>query len=108
MWSLKGKKWTHTEEMRDLAEKIDAALPDWARKSWRWRIFMLRAEIDFQLAHNLDEPNAFTEEAMHELVRIYGIEPALASRRVCPFVDEWLEHHVEKRYKLNMKSLGVD
>ena len=45
---------------------------------------------------------------MNELVKIYGITPALASRRVCPFTDEWLKKHDEEGYKLNMKSLGVD
>ena len=108
VWSLKGKIWNHTEEMRAVAEKIDSRLPEWARKCWRWRIFMLRVIIDSELAGNRDEPNKATEAAMNELVEIYGIDPSLASRRVSPFTDKWLRTHVKEAYKLNMKSLGVD
>ena len=108
VWSLKGKIWNHTEEMRAVAEKIDSRLPEWARKCWRWRIFMLRVIIDSELAGNRDEPNEATEAAMNELVEIYGIDPSLASRRVSPFTDKWLRTHVKEAYKLNMKSLGVD
>ena len=108
VWSLKGKKWNRTNEMSALAEKIDSQLPEGARKCWRWRQFMLRVIIDCELANNNDEPNQVTENAMNELVEIYGIDPALASRRVSPFTDEWLKTHTREAFKLNMKSLGVD
>ena len=108
VWSLKGKVWNNMEELISLARKIDRELPDWARTGWRWRLFMIRAEIDYQLYKDEGQPDGKTEEMMNELVKIYGITPALASRRVCPFTDEWLKKHDEEGYKLNMKSLGVD
>lgn len=108
IWSYKGKTWHDTDEMLELARKLESQMPDWAKRSWRWRLFMLRAIIDFELAHNGNDTNAVTEKAMLELAKLYCISPITASRRVSPFTDEWIRHHVEKKYQLNMKTLGVD
>ncbi len=108
VWSKAGKFWTHTDEMLDLAKKLDAALPLWAKKCWRWRLFYLRALIDFELSHNGNEPNDETEKAMQELVEIYEVSSIDANRRVIPFTDEWIRHHIDKNFKLNLDLLGVD
>ena len=108
VWSKAGKVWTNTDEMLELAKKLDAALPDWAKKCWRWRLFYLRAVIDFELSHNDNEPNDVTEEAMLELVKIYEVSAKDANRRVTPFTDEWIRHHIDKNFKLNLNLLGVD
>ncbi len=54
------------------AEKIDAALPQWSRKSWRWRILYLRALIDLQLClPDSREKNNSLKKAYSELEQIY-------------------------------------
>jgi hypothetical protein len=108
VWAKVGKVWKDTDKMLALAKKIDASLPLWAKKCWRWRLFMLRAIIDYELSHNGNEPNAATEKAMLELVKIYGISPVTANRRITPFTDEWIRHHIDKNFKLNLELLGVD
>lgn len=108
IWSLKGKTWEGTEEMLALAKKLDSLLPEWAKKSWRWRLFYLRAVIDFEFAHNCNETNEVTEKAMLEMVDIYHVDPKTASRRVSPFTDEWIKYHVKENYVLNRKTIGVD
>lgn len=108
VWAKVGKVWKDTDKMLVLAKKIDASLPMWAKKCWRWRLFMIRAIIDYELSHNGNEPNAETEKAMLELVKIYGISPVIANRRITPFTDEWIRHHIDKNFKLNLELLGVD
>ena len=108
VWSKAGKVWSKTDEMLELARKLDAGLPQWAKSCWRWRLFMIRAIIDFELSHNDNEPNDVTEKAMLELVDIYEVSAKDANRRVTPFTDEWIRHHIDKNFKLNLNLLGVD
>ena len=108
VWRKKGKKWGDTETALKLAKKLDALMPEWAKKSWRWRLLYLRAVIDFELAHNNNDTNDVTEKAMLELVKIYNVSPRTASRRVSPYTDEWIRHHVKENYKINRKTVGVD
>ena len=108
VWTKVGKVWKNTDEMLALVKKIDATLPAWAKKCWRWRLFYLRAIIDYELAHNGDEPNANTEKAMVELVKMYEISPVTANRRITPFTDEWIRQHIDRNFKLNLELLGVD
>lgn len=108
VWRKKGKKWGDTTTAFALAKKLDAELPAWAKNSWRWRLIYLRALIDFELSHNGNDTNDATEKAMLELVKIYNISPQTASRRVSPYTDEWIKHHVREEYKINRKTIGVD
>lgn len=75
------------EQAYELAVKVDVALSDYARKSWRWRILYIRALLDrerYIAAHNDEWPwqsgkhwgmvlegNRMAEEAMRELIEIY-------------------------------------
>lgn len=54
-----------------LAEAVDARLPDWARKNWRWEILRLRAVLDRErfAGGGLETPAA--EAAMVRLIEIY-------------------------------------
>ena len=108
VWRLKGKKWQNTQEMLDLAEKLDKQLPSWAKNSWRWRLLYLRAVIDFQFALHDNETNEITEKAMIEIAEIYCVSPRTASRRVTPFTDEWLKYHTKEKFVFNKKTIGVD
>ena len=108
VWRKKGKVWGDTATAFALAKKLDAELPAWAKNSWRWRLIYLRALIDFELAHNENNTNDVTEKAMLELVKIYNVSPETASRRVSPYTDEWIKHHVKEEYKINRKTIGVD
>ncbi len=55
----------------DLAESVDARLPEWARKNWRWEILRLRAVLDRERfsGGGLETPAA--EAAMIRLIEIY-------------------------------------
>ena len=105
---MKGKTWEGTEEMLALAKKLDTQMPEWAKKSWRWRLLYLRAVIDHEFAHHDNETNEITEQAMLEIAAIYHVDPRTASRRVSPFTDEWIKYHVKEEYKFNRKTVGVD
>jgi len=62
------------EEEWRLAESIDSRIPEWARRSWRWRILYVRAAIDGLLASG-DPADAGIHGRLQalcdELVRIY-------------------------------------
>lgn len=59
------------EEAYATVKKVDAGLPDWARKSWRWRIVYLRALLDAELKANGGAPNQRCNDAFAELMEIY-------------------------------------
>lgn len=54
-----------------LAERVDARLPEWAKKNWRWQLLHLRAILDRErfIGGSLDSPAA--EAAMLRLMEIY-------------------------------------
>jgi hypothetical protein len=54
-----------------LAESVQARLPGWARRNWRWEILYLRAALDIErfAGGSLDSPAA--EAAMMRLIEIY-------------------------------------
>jgi len=54
-----------------LAEAVNARLPDWAKRNWRWEILHLRAVLDRErfAGGSLDSPKA--EAAMLRLIEIY-------------------------------------
>lgn len=60
------------ERALTLAKKIDASLPDWGKKSFRWRLIYLRAVIDYYRYQNVVlHKCAPVVEAMGEVARIY-------------------------------------
>jgi hypothetical protein len=73
-WLERGPK---SQEAFALLEKVDAALPVWARNAWRWRILYLRGLIDSELAANGGKiEGAVLRDAFGELTRIYHAETA--------------------------------
>ncbi len=64
------------EEAFDLLKKTDAQLPEWGRKSWRWRIVYLRALLDAGLKKNGGKPDALCEKAFDELTVLYHAQHA--------------------------------
>jgi len=61
-----------------LCRQIDAALPDWARSAWRWRLLYLRAMLDAELLTHGDATPA-CEEAFQEIIRLYHAQHAEGS-----------------------------
>ena len=58
----------------DLATAMQKRMPGWATNSWRWRIVMLRAEIDRALRHEArqtPEGRELLRRCTDELTRIY-------------------------------------
>ena len=53
--------------------QADAAMPDWGRQSWRWRILYLRALLDAELKANGGKPTPVCLEAFRELDRLYFV-----------------------------------
>ena len=67
-WSLKA---------RELMEQADSRLTPQARRSWRWRILYLRAQVDAQLWLNRGVMQGrVLNDAFQELTRIYHAENA--------------------------------
>ncbi len=56
---------------QQLAEAVNARLPDWARRNWRWEILRLRAVLDRErfVDGSLNSPTA--EAALLRLIEIY-------------------------------------
>ena len=59
------------EEAYAAVKQVDAKLPEWARKSWRWRIVYIRAMLDAELKANGGSPNEACMKGFRELMRIY-------------------------------------
>lgn len=49
------------ERALELAEQINASLPEWGKTSWRWRLMYIRAHVDYHRYNN---------EIMHETPRV--------------------------------------
>lgn len=47
-----------------------------ARKAWRWRILLLRAELDAELAESGGAPTRKSERCFQELTRIFHADGA--------------------------------
>ena len=65
----------------ELLKAVDVQLSDRTRKSWRWRILLLRAMFDYELRLSKGVPNEKTEAGFRELFSIYHAEKAEASVR---------------------------
>ena len=92
-WRKKGKRWKDLEKEMALARQLDSMLPDWGRKSWRWRLLYLRAVIDYELGTNDDETTAAAEDALKELCRIYHTDLRNSIFYVAPYTDDYLKLH---------------
>ncbi len=71
----------------DLAKSIDEVLPPAVQTSWRWRIIMLRAELDREFAANGGLPTLACDKAFAELIDIYHAERS----------DEWVRPPISNR-----------
>lgn len=91
IWTDLKKKWYDAAGALALAQEIDAALPDWGRRSWRWEFFMIRAKIDAILERNNNEPDDDVEELLKRLVEIEYLDEKQSYRAVYPRTDTWLE-----------------
>jgi hypothetical protein len=54
-------------------QQADAAMPEWGRQAWRWRILYLRARLDAELKANGGKPTPACLEAFRELNRLYFV-----------------------------------
>lgn len=59
------------EEAYAIVRQVDTELPDWARRSWRWRILYIRALLDADLKANGGSPNQACIDGFKELMQIY-------------------------------------
>ena len=56
-----------------LAKKLDAALPEAGRRSWRWRLIYLRAVLDVERLVGRTVQSETAVAALRELIAIYGL-----------------------------------
>ncbi len=82
----------------ELAEKVNARLPDWARQNWRWEILRLRTVLDRErfAGDGLETPAA--EAAMTRLIEIYHCQMETDDpyhHRVRPPLKRALSRHGE-------------
>ena len=59
------------EEAYAIVRQVDITLPEWARKSWRWRILYIRTMLDAELKANGGSPNDACINGFKELMNIY-------------------------------------
>ena len=59
------------EEAYAIVSQVDTKLPEWARRSWRWRILFIRAMLDAELKANGGSPNQACIDGFKELMKIY-------------------------------------
>lgn len=88
-------KWS--DEAYALSNEINAELPQWGKKSWRWRIIMLRVILDWR-RYKGEDICSFddTLSAMHEIIDIFhclkndtGADPYhVRVRPICPMYNE--------------------
>jgi hypothetical protein len=60
----------------DLLKRAEAKLTVAVRKSWRWRILVLRAALDTELFASRGAPTRKSERYFDELTKIYGAQTA--------------------------------
>ena len=61
------------EEAYAVMKAVDATLPEWTKKSWRWRILFIRAMLDAELKMNGGSPNQTCMDGFRELMKIYHV-----------------------------------
>ncbi len=67
----------NAQQAYDLLSEVDKCLPEQAKKSWRWRILFLRAQIDFELYKNGGELSGLVlKKSFDELTDIYNAQEA--------------------------------
>jgi len=54
-----------------VASSLDAGMPSWARKGWRWRVLLLRSLLDQERFGTGNLEGAQAQAAMRELAEIY-------------------------------------
>ena len=64
-----------------LLETIDRRLPDHVRSVWRWRLLMLRALVDVELASSPEEVSVRCRSAYDEIMDLYYAATACSSVR---------------------------
>lgn len=78
-WTLRytGGRADGVEETLALLESVDRRLPPAARDSWRWRVLLLRARIDREIARSRGAPSDALDRAFEELTGLYGATRAV-------------------------------
>ena len=84
-----------TEESLELCSRIESQQPEWAKKCWRWRIFVLRAQLDHLIDRTHGDPGPEVEVLLKELFDIYQLDPVVDTP-VTPMTEEWLSHQAGK------------
>ncbi len=59
------------EEVYRVAQQTSENMPEWAAKSWRWRILYIRTMLDAELKSNGGTPNEKCYEGFYELLQLY-------------------------------------
>lgn len=67
------------EECRELVKRLDSQLPDSVRRSWRWRILLLRAVLDAELKQSGGKPTAAAAACWRELTDLYHAHHAVGA-----------------------------
>ena len=63
-----------TEEVVRIVREEELRLPDWARKSWRWRLIRIRAELDSELHRHDGVASETAEKYFDEIGNIYRLD----------------------------------
>ncbi len=66
----------HARQTLELMKRIESRLNEHDKKSWRWRILVLRTTLDYELVSSGGVPSPLTEACFEELVTILHAGPA--------------------------------
>ena len=72
------------DECLDLLGRAEASMDEAARKSWRWRVLKIRAELDSELARTGGAASDRADVLFRELAAIYHADSARSSLSVMP------------------------
>ena len=96
-----------TESAVKLVDGINDSLPEWAKRTWRWRIIYIRTYLDHYLSQNNGEPDEKAEKLLEELAAIYGVDkigsenPYIYMDRVNPFTNKFLKEQEQRLNTIN-------
>ena len=81
-----------------IVSEIDELLPSWGKQSWRWKIILLRAQIDVELKRNNLEISDRCEAAFEELAELFHAK-GISEYKVSPPTRESIDSFRTSQWK---------
>ncbi len=76
-----------SEKAYRMLKDVDQKLPEHVRSSWRWRILLIRAMMDYELRASKGNITPPVEDGLRELCNLFHVRGGEGSHRVTPPVN---------------------